>query len=160
MSKSTGAVIMPSAAKLGPWGDPGWRFSGAMQLVEKGPDFLYAQWPLLDGAEHHGVAQYASMVLRDEAPDRAADIAVMAFALLQVEEWDDLHPWWGDVDDRAGQQAILETIAARHAGSFKLAVVEMHGGAVGADVLDHLRELGFETTVFTPPPADTPASPR
>lgn len=44
MSKSTVAVILTSPARLGPWGDEGWRFTGAMQLVSDGPDWLHAQW--------------------------------------------------------------------------------------------------------------------
>ena len=71
MTKSTAAVIMVSVAKLPPWGDDGWRFSGAMQLVHDGPDWLYAQWPVLDGAEHHGSDRFATLVLRENARQRA-----------------------------------------------------------------------------------------
>lgn len=149
MSKSTSAVILPSVASLGPWGDQGWRFSGAMQVVEDGPDFLYAQWPTLDGDEHHGVARFASLTLRDEPSDRAGDIAVMTFALLQVHGWNQLHGWWDGIERRDDLRKVMQEIARSHAGLFKLAVVETRAGAIRPAVIESLRALGFESTLFT-----------
>lgn len=147
MSKSTAAVIMVSAAKLPPWGDDGWRIFGAMQLVHDGPDWLYAQWPVLDGAEHRGSDRFAKLVLRDNPSERAADIAVMVFALLQIPEWQGLAPWWGPLTDREALADVLEGVAKLYAGDFKLAVIQTASG-VARDVLEALRTLGFEVVEF------------
>ena len=150
MSKSTAAVILVSPAHLAPWGDEGWRFSGAMQLVPDGPDWLYAQWPVLDGQPHHGVARFASLVLRDQPTKRAADIAVMALALLQVEEWSRLHSWWESTETRTHMQPLLEKIALQYAGEFKLAVVDTGRRNFNVEIVNELERLGFAVVTFAP----------
>lgn len=151
MSKSTTAVILTSNARLHPWGDDGWRFSGAMQLVHDGPDWLHAQWPTLDGGSTpQPAAEFASLTLRESSPARAADIAVMAFALLGVDEWPLLHPWWDDRNDRDKLLYVLEAIAKQYAGEFKLAVVETRLGSVPDVVVEELRALGFQVGRFGP----------
>lgn len=148
MSKSTGAVILPSAARLSPWGDDGWRFAGAIQVVEDGPDFLHAEWPVLDGEEGRPVSRFASLVLRDHAVERAADIAVMVIALLQLEDWRSLERWWHGTEVREELHQELRDITAQHAGTFKLAIVETRAGAIAADLIEELSRLGFESTIF------------
>jgi hypothetical protein len=149
MTASTSAVIMASAARLGPWGDDSWRFAGAMQLVSDGPDWLHAHWPLPDEEERQGGARFATMTLRDAPAQRAADIAVMAFALLRVEEWRLLHPWWDDATDRTTVDHVLDRVANQYTGQFKLAVVQTETSGVAAEVMDELRLLGFEVVAFT-----------
>jgi hypothetical protein len=155
MSKSTAAVIMVSPAQLPPWGDEGWRFAGAMQVVQAGPDWLYAQWPVLDGEERHGPDRFASMTLCESAEARAASIAVMAFALLQVPEWRLLIPWWDASSDPDASADVLQGLLEKYAGVFKLAVVQT-GCGVGCDVLDALRSYGFEVVVFAQSAAISP----
>ncbi len=149
MSKSTAAVIMVSAAKLSPWGDEGWRFSGAMQLVHDGPDWLYAQWPVLDGAEHHGSDRFATLVLHEDVGLRAADIAVMTFALLQVPEWPQLMPWWEPSADREALMEVLHGVARQHAQAYKLAVVQT-GSIVRPELIAALAAFGFDIVAFAP----------
>lgn len=145
---------MVSVAKLPPWGDDGWRFSGVMQLVRNGPDWLYAQWPVLDGEAHHGSDRFATMVLRDDNDGRAADIAVMAFALLQVPQWHGLIPWWDPSADRAAMKPRLMEVAETYAGLNKLAVVQTASG-VTPEVLEALRGFHFEVVEFAPVAAPT-----
>ena len=124
MTKSTAAVIMVSVAKLPPWGDVGWRFSGAMQLVHDGPDWLYAQWPVLDGAEHHRPDRFATLVLREDVGQRAADIAVMASRCSRF---------------RSGSSSRLHAVDAddhQHLGAIR------RGGAVVARVRRHVHVRG------------------
>ena len=150
MSKATAAVILTSAAEQAPWGDDAWRFSGAMQLVADGPDWLHCQWTLPGTRDDRLVAtRFASMVLRDEARDRAADIAVLAFALLQVPTWVTLQDWWEDEPARRRLGPALHELAATHAGRFKLAVVQTMPEGVPASVLEALTDLGFDVVVFT-----------
>lgn len=149
MTKSTVAVILVSVASLPPWGDDGWRFAGAMQLVHDGPDWLYAQWPSLDGQEQNeGRDRYASLVLRDQADQRAADIAAMSLALAKVPEWPTLSAWWDPNCDRNSQTRSLREVAQKYAGQYKLAVVQTALG-VEADVLRALQDLGFQVVEFT-----------
>lgn len=148
MSKHTTAVIMPSLARLGPWGDDRWRFAGAIQYVSKGPDFLWAEGPDLDGDERRAESRFGSMVVRDNPADKAADIAVMAFAVLQVEEWRQLHPWWESADDRKSVRPVLDGLVERYRGHFKLAVLQAGEGLEDA-VLKELAALGFELCTFT-----------
>lgn len=150
MSKSTTAVILPSPAMLGPWGDDQWRFAGAIQYVSKGPDFLWAQSPRLDGGDDRASEPFASMTVRESPRDKAADIAVMVFALLQVEEWSLLHPWWHDATSRDGIRYVLDDIVERYRDRFKLAVMETADGGLGISVLEELQELGFRVETFTP----------
>jgi hypothetical protein len=153
LSKFTAAVILPSPATLAPWGDDGWRFAGAMQLVADGPDWLYAQWPSLDGTESGAAdgepARFASLVLRELPPERAEDIAVMAFALLGVDGWRDLEHWWGDPADRKRHRDQLVAIAGQYAAQYKLAVMVTADTGVAPAVLDYLEDLGFRTELFT-----------
>lgn len=149
MSKSTAAVILVSPARVGPWGDPTWRFLGAMQVVYDGPDWLYTQWPELDGEFHHGAAQFASMVLQDSAPQRADDIALMAMALSQVSGWQDLREWWGPTDGRAALRLRLLELIREHARDLKLAVVDTWDGGFDLNVIKELGERGFEVVHFT-----------
>jgi hypothetical protein len=148
MSKFTTAVIMPSPARLAPWGDDRWQFAGAIQYVSKGPDFLWAQSPSLNGVEDRAVHQFASMTVRDNPVDKAADIAVMVFALLQIDEWPLLHPWWSGVDSRKAMLDVLDNIAGQYRDRFKLAVVNTSEDGLGDDVLEELRGLGFVVRVF------------
>jgi hypothetical protein len=147
MSKYTAAVILVSPARLHPWGDDGWRFSGAMQVVHDGPDWLYAQWPVLDGEEHHGSEQYATLVLRDGATEIAEDIVAMAFALLQVPQWKQLMSWWGSPAERKRLTQTLREIAGTYAGQYKLAVVQT-SSKFEDEVFPGLRALGFEVVHF------------
>lgn len=153
LSKFTAAVILPSPATLAPWGDDGWRFAGAMQLVADGPDWLYAQWPSLDGTQSSAAggepARFASLVLRDLPPERAEDIAVMAFALLGVDGWRDLEHWWGVPADRKRHRDHLVEIAGQYAGQYKLAVMVTADSGVAPAMLDYLEDLGFGTKIFT-----------
>lgn len=147
MTKSTAAVIMISVAKLPPWGDDGWRFAGVMQLVHDGPDWLYAQWPVLDGEEHHGSERFATLVLREDAHHRAEDIAVMAFALLQVPEWQRLMPWWEPSTNRESLAKILQSVLTKYAGLYKFAIMQT-SSSLGPDLLNALRALGFDVVEF------------
>lgn len=157
MSKSTAAAILVSPSRVGPWGDPTWRFMGAMQVVHDGPDRLYAQWPELDGQEHRGVARFASMVLQDSAARRADDIAVMALALAQVPEWQDLHEWWESTEVRAALRPRLMDRLDDHARDLKLAVVDTWHSGFDREVLEQLGERGFEVVHFTPAGSDLTA---
>jgi hypothetical protein len=148
MSKYTTAVIMPSEARIGPWGDDRWRFAGAIQYVSKGPDFLWAQSASL-GVDEPSKQPFASMTVRNNPADKAADIAVMVFALLQVDEWSLLHPWWDNVEGRGALRHVLEGLVEQYRGMFKLAVVETEPGGIGEPVLKELAELGFEIRTFT-----------
>lgn len=147
MSKHTTAVIMPSPARLGPWGDDRWRFAGAIQYVSKGPDFLWAKGSDLDGDERGAESRFGSMTVRDNPADKAADIAVMVFAVLQVEEWRQLHPWWENADDRSSVRPVLDDLVDRYRGHFKLAVVQADEGLEDA-VLKELATLGFDVRTF------------
>lgn len=149
MSKYTRAVIMPSPARLGPWGDDAWQFAGAIQYVSKGPDFLYAGVPSLDGsAEPISPPRFASMVVRDKPTEKAEDIAVMAYAVLEVNEWQLLHPWWGKATERVHLRHVLENVSNQYRGDFKLAVVDTSEGGLGEAVHEALRALGFEVVSF------------
>jgi hypothetical protein len=120
-----------------------------MQLVQDGPDWLYAQWPVLDGSERHGSDRFATLVLREGVDQRAADIAVMAYALLQVPEWRLLMEWWDPAADREALAPVLHEIARQYEGVFKLAVIQVASG-IGPGVLDALRGLGFNVVEFAP----------
>lgn len=148
MSKSTAAAILVSPSRVGPWGDPTWRFSGAMQVIYDGPDWLYAQWPVLDGEPHHGVAQFASMELQDPAPQRADDIAVMALALSQIPGWQSLSAWWGPSEGRTAMRPRLIELLGEHAVDLKLAVVDTWRTGFDAKVIEELGKRGFEVVHF------------
>lgn len=150
MTKSTGAVILTSPARLAPWGDDAWRFTGAMQLVQDGPDWLHAEWTVPGVPDDAAASPYGSMVLRDEARERGSDIAVMALALLRVPGWDAFAVWWADVEQRTALQPELERVLAAAKGGMKLAIMETVPGAVDDRVGVALTGLGFEVTKYTP----------
>jgi hypothetical protein len=152
VSKSTAAVFMISQAKLGPWGDDAWRFSAAIQLVNDGPDWLYAQWPNTEGLDDASVnvGQFASIVLRDDVKGRADDIAAMAFALMQVDGWEALVPWWDRDADRHDHSLALARLQAENQGRYKIAVVQLVSDAVEPAMLNELRRAGFEVVTFAP----------
>jgi hypothetical protein len=150
MSKSTAAAILVSPARVGPWGDPTWRFSGAMQVVYDGPDWLYARWPVLNGEPDHDEVRFASMVLQDPPSQRADDIAVMALALAQAPDWQDLRGWWGPVEGRAALQPRLMEFLTDRAADLKLAVVDTWEGGFDPAVMEKLDERGFEVVHFVP----------
>lgn len=148
MSKSTVAVVLTSPARLAPWGDDAWRFTGAMQIVADGPDWLHSRWtvPGLDSPEDP--TTFDSMILRDIPSERAADIAVMALALLQVPGWNSLESWWTNTEGRGALHAQLAQVAATVTNEFKLAVVETEKGAVPDSVVDALVQFGFEVVRY------------
>lgn len=151
MTKSTGAVILTSPARLAPWGDDGWRFTGAMQLVQDGPDWLHAGWTIPGAPDDATASAYVSMALRDEARERASDVAVMALALLRVPGWDAFAPWWANIEQRTALQPELETVLAAVKGELKLAIMETVPGAVDDQVEAALIRLGFEVAKYTAP---------
>lgn len=149
MTKSTAAVIMTSPSTLAPWGDDGWRFASAMQLVADGPDWLYAEWPT--SAPTDPQAHGFSLTLRDAPRERAEDIAAMAFTLLHVEGYEALSPWWtGDNEARKRARDSLERICTRESGQFKMAIVETTPDGVAAATLEELGHLGFGVIRFAP----------
>jgi hypothetical protein len=150
MTKSTGAVILTSPARLAPWGDDGWRFSGAMQLVQDGPDWLHAEWTVPGGPDDAATSPYGSMVLRDASRERASDVAVMTLALLRVPGWEAFAAWWADIEQRSALQPALEKMLAAAKGEMKLAIMETVPGAVDDRVEAALTGLGFEVTKYTP----------
>lgn len=152
MSKSTAAVFLISPASLGPWGDDAWRFSASIQLVNDGPDWLYAQWPNTEGRDDASAeaGRFASLVLRDGVRQRAEDIVVMAFVLMQVDGWQALTSWWDRDADRRDQSAALARLRAEHEGRFKIAVVRIISEAVEHALLEELRSAGFEVVLFEP----------
>lgn len=148
MSKSTTAVLLVSPASSSPWGDDDWRFTGAMQLVQDGPDFLHAQWttPGVDLAAPSD--RRVSMVLRDEPHERAQDIAVMALLLLGVDDGEALDGWWDGIETRPALQKELAALLAPHAGNVKLAVVETATGSVDEALRKALEKLGLIVRPF------------
>lgn len=148
MTKSTGAVILTSPARLAPWGDDAWRFTGAMQLVLDGPDWLHAGWTTPGEAEGHKVPDLAMMVLRDAPQERAADIAVMTLSLLDVAGWRELEPWWRQPEDRSSLTPRLHALLETSQGELKLAVIETEEGALPIALLEELRRLGIEVEAF------------
>lgn len=150
VSKSTGAVILTSPTHVGPWGDDAWRFTGAMQLVIDGPDWLHADWTVPGPTDSAGTHRLAAMVLRDAIEERAADIAVMALALLDVAGWRSLESWWGETQHRDALEPQLGELLNTHHGKLKLAFVETASGALPAPLAAELRRLGFVVMAFAP----------
>jgi hypothetical protein len=125
-----------------------------MQVVYDGPDWLYAQWPTLDGEPDHGVAQFASMVLQESPSRRADDIAMMALALAQFPDWHALQEWWGPTGGRGALRPLLMDLLREHAGDLKLAVVDTWDGGFDREVIEQLGDRGFEVVHFTPNGSD------
>ena len=148
MSKSTVAVILTSPARLAPWGDDAWRFTGAMQVVADGPDWLHAQWTVPGEASDAETSRFVSMVLRDEPADRAEDIAVMALALSGIPEWRSFDQWWFDVNERPALRAKLDQVLRDYSSQLKLAIIETSPRHVLNGVSEALVALGFEVVRF------------
>ncbi|CAB4954942.1 unannotated protein [freshwater metagenome] len=148
MSKSTASVILISQASLPPWGDDGWRFSAAIQLVSDGPDWLWSDWLRTDEDPSARSVERTGLVLRESAQDRAEDIAAMCFTLLNLEDADSLRPWWGEREARKLHRPALEAVARAQAGTYKLAVIEVASPTIPDATFARLRELGLGTVRF------------
>lgn len=148
MSKRTTAIMFPSPRHMHPWGEDGWRPCGIIQLVQDGPDFLWS------GAAQAGAAPSSAaltgMVLRDTADERAADLAVMAFGMLDLPGWEDLARWWEGTDERPALLPRLQELGREHGGEFKLGVVRLEpdGSAELSDLLDALAQFGLTVEEF------------
>lgn len=123
-----------------------------MQCVLDGPDFLWAAAPTFEADDRaEDIPRWAGLTLRDTPKERAADIAVMAFALLNVREWPLLHPWWSDrLESRTQIHYVLERITTKYRGQFKLAVIQTAERGLDEAVLKELEALGFKVVRFAP----------
>lgn len=152
MSKKTVAALMPSPARLAPWGDPGWLPAGLIHYVADGPDFLCADAPRLAQASDEMRRRLMAMEVREDPAACAADIAVMSLAILDVAGWRTLSGWWGDLETRALLVEPLEALLEANRGLFKIGAIRFTDHAEERDriaaIADQLAVLGFGVALF------------
>ena len=152
MSKRTVALLLPSPAALGPWGDLGWLPAGQVHYVVDGPDFLWAGAARIGEDPSHPSSVFDGMVVRDSAAQCAADIAVMAFGMLDVPGWRALEAWWDDVDCRERLLPVLRALCEDNRGRYKIGVVRFTDSVKEADrlaqIADELDRFGIRLSFF------------
>lgn len=151
MSKKTIAALLPSTTRQGPWGDDGWLPAGLIHYVAHGPDFLAAASRPIGGPDGPP-PRFGAMEVRSNPVECAADVAVMAAAMLELRGWRDLEKWWDGMKHREALAPALEQLVHENADNIRLGIVMLsdHDGHRQhiAEVGWALDRLGVRTTTF------------
>jgi hypothetical protein len=117
-----------------------------------GPDFLRAGAARIGEDPSHPSSVFDGMVVRDSAAQCAADIAVMAFGMLDVPGWRALEAWWDEVDHRERLLPVLRVLCEGNRGRYKIGVVRLTDSGEEADrlaqIADELDQLGIGFSFF------------